>query len=113
MTEKFVVLYDEDCYGIFDTRADAEEYILSIAEESAYEDFLSEIMFPKNIFERGKLVKEDIWMTIDKYFSYWKLEDLDGVWIGHRPQPRQTVYSAMLASYVEEFIIMKAPYFAA
>ena len=111
MAEKFVVLYDENCEGIFDTLADAEEYVLSIAEESAYEDFLAEIMFPTNIFERGKLVKEDVWMTAEEYFSYWNLKDLADVWIGHRPQPRQTVYSAMLANYVEEFIIMSAPYF--
>ena len=56
MAEKFVVLYENDvCEGVFDTLADAEEYILSIAEEAAYENFLSEIMYGHVVYWRPGL----------------------------------------------------------
>ena len=41
---KYVVGYDEMAEVIAETRADAEEYILSVAEEYAYEDYASEVL---------------------------------------------------------------------
>lgn len=41
---KYLVGYDEMADVIAETRADAEEYILSIAEEYAYEDYASEVL---------------------------------------------------------------------
>lgn len=37
--KKYVIGYDEQCLFICKTRADAEEMILSIAEENAYENW--------------------------------------------------------------------------
>ena len=113
MAEKFVVLYEySDCEGIFDTEADAEEYILSLAEEAAYEDFLEYIMFPRNIWVRDEPEK---WMTAEDYFKMWKLKDLEDVWVnvgnGYRSVPRQTITSAMLSDFVEDFGIVKAYHF--
>ena len=114
MAEKFVILYEgSDCEGIFDIEADAEEYILSLAEEAVYEDFLGYIMFPRNIWVRDEPEK---WMTAEDYFDMWKLEDLEDIWmiVGNRYRrvPRQTSYSAMLSHFVEDYGIVKAHYFA-
>lgn len=114
MAEKFVVLYEcSNCEGIFDTETDAEEYILSLAEEAAYEDFLRYIMFPRNIWVRDEPEK---WMTIKEYFDMWKLEDLEDVWMYedgyYRSVSRQTSYSAMLKDFGEDFGIWKTYYFA-
>lgn len=114
MAEKFVVLYEcSSCEGIFDIEADAEEYILSLAEEAAYEDFLRYIMFPRNIWVRDEPEK---WMTAEDYFNMWKLEDMEDIWMYengyYRSAPRQTSYSAMLGSFVEDFSIVKVHHFA-
>lgn len=114
MAEKFAVLYEcSDCSGIFDTDADAEEYILSLAEEAVYEDFLEYIMFPRNIWVRDEPEK---WMTAEDYFDMWKLEDLEDVWMivndRYCKVPRQTSYSAMLSFFAENYGIWKAHYFA-
>lgn len=39
--KKYVVGYEEQCWFICKTRADAEEMILSIVEENMYEDWYS------------------------------------------------------------------------
>lgn len=49
MNIKFVVCYEEKCLVIVATRADAEEYILSLAEESVYEDYLYELLYYDNM----------------------------------------------------------------
>ena len=113
MAEKFVVLYEySDCDGVFDIESDAEEYILSLAEEAAYEDFLEYTMFPRNIWVRDEPEK---WMTAEDYFKMWKLEDLEDVWInvgnGYRSVPRQTITSAILGQFVEDYSIVKAHHF--
>ena len=82
---------DEYCnFGICSTRADAEELILSIAEEAAYYDYCEEIICGKKQ------------MTTEQYFNYiWALEDLEGIWTmddngkWHQVN-RQTSWSAIL-----------------
>ena len=59
---KFIVLWEEDCEGIFDIRGDAEEYILSLAEEMAYEHFLG------------------YYNSIEDWLNTWKLENLENFW---------------------------------
>ena len=85
---KYVVMYDDYCEIIFDTQADAEEYILSIAEEAVYEVFLQ-------CYEP------------EEWFDKWRLEDLSDVWVGGttKRQPRQTTYSAMLGYFADDWLI--------
>ena len=113
MAEKFVVLYENDiCEGVFDTLADAEEYIFSVAEEAAYEDFLSEIMCGHVVYWRPGEEAQYAYDTPDEWFSKWNLKDLEDVWlITGESQPRQTTYSAMLSYFSEYDEILKAPYF--
>ena len=62
--EKFVV-YDTDDYMevICDTRADAEEYILSLAEDNLFCDFCGEIHFydetPEDVIKEYELARQE------------------------------------------------------
>ena len=94
---KFIALWEEDCEGIFDTRGDAEEYILSVAEESAYEDFLC-------------------YDNIKDWLYTWRLENLEDVWKrfsngGYKKVPRQTSKSAILSYFSEGWHIQECNYF--
>ena len=113
MAEKFVVLYENDtCEGIFDTLADAEECILSIAEEAVYHDFLWAVMCSHVINWRPGEEAQYIYYTPEEWFNKWNLKDLEDVWlITGESQPRQTTYSAMLSFFVEYDEIYAAPYF--
>ena len=113
MAEKFVILYENDiCEGVFDTLADAEEYILSIAEEAAYEDFLREIMCGHVVQWRRGEGTQYAYDTPEEWFNKWNLEDWGEVWlITGESQRRQTIYSAMLSYFAEYDEILKAPYF--
>lgn len=99
IVDKYVVMYEDSncCLGIFDTEADAEEYILSWAEEGLYENFLFD-------------TAATIWCTIEEWFDTWKLEDLMPFWTGEIFIPRQTSYSMMLNDFSESLIIRKCPY---
>lgn len=112
MAEKFVVLYEGDCDGVFNSEADAAEYLLSIAEEAVYEDFLEFIMFPRNKWKLwvGAETEEE-WASAEQYFDVWKLEDLEDVWTNTGRVPRQTSYSAMLSNFTEDWVIQTVHYF--
>ena len=62
--EKFVV-YDTDDYMevICDTRADAEEYILSLVEENLFDDFCAEIIFydkaPEDVIKEYECARQE------------------------------------------------------
>ena len=82
---------DEYCnFGICSTRADAEELILSMAEEAAYDDYCEEILFGKKR------------LTTKQYFNYmWAKEGMDEIWVVDengklRQVNRQTFWSAIL-----------------
>ena len=113
MAEKFVVLYENDiCKGVFDTLANAEEYILSVAEEAAYVDFLGAILCGHVVnWQPGEEIQY-AYDTPEEWFNQWNLKDLEDVWlITGESQPRQTIYSAMLSYFVEYDEILEAPYF--
>lgn len=40
---KFVIMEDDFPYAVVDTQADAEEFVLSLVEEWAYENYLFEV----------------------------------------------------------------------
>ena len=40
--KKYVIGYEEQCFLVCKSRADAEEIILSIAEENVYEEWLAD-----------------------------------------------------------------------
>lgn len=103
---KYVIMYDDSCEIILDTLTDAEEYILSIAEEAAYEDFLADIMFSHASFFVGNDMI-DKYHEPEEWFDQWRLEDLSDVWVGGttKRQPRQTSYSAMLGYFAEDWRI--------
>lgn len=42
---KYLIGYEESPELVVGTRADAEEYILSLAEEAAYEDYVADILY--------------------------------------------------------------------
>ena len=113
MAEKFVVLYENDtCEGVFDTLSDAEEYILSVAEEAAYEDFLREIMCGHVVYWRPGEEAQYAYDTPEEWFNKWNLKEWGEVWlITGESQPRQTIYSAMLGYFSEYDEILTAPYF--
>lgn len=113
MAEKFVVMYDSDiCEGVFDTLADAEEYILSIAEEAVYHDFLRAVMCGHVVYWRPDEEAQYAYNTPEEWFNEWNLKDLEDVWlITGEPQPRQTIYSAILSYFSKYDEILKAPYF--
>lgn len=111
---KYVVMYDDYSEMIFDTLADAEEYILSIAEEGAYEDFLGDITFSHSSFFVGNDMV-DKYHEPEEWFDGWRLEDLSDVWVGGttKRQPRQTAYSAMLGYFAEDWQIEETKYMPA
>ena len=113
MAEKFVVMYDSDiCEGVFDTLADAEEYILSIAEEAVYHDFLRAVMCGHVVYWRPDEEAQYAYNTPEEWFNEWNLKDLEDVQlITGESQPRQTIYSAILSYFSEYDEILKAPYF--
>ena len=43
--KKYVVTWEDEVIVICKTRADAEEYVFSMVEENAYEDFLQSIRY--------------------------------------------------------------------
>ena len=113
MAEKFVVLYENDiCKGVFDTLANAEEYILSVAEEAAYVDFLGAILCGHVVHWRPGEEIQYAYDTPEVWFNQWNLIDLEDVWlITGEAQPRQTIYSAMLSYFAGSYNIFEAPYF--
>ena len=92
----WVVSDDYQMFGIFATQADAEEFILSLAEEKAYEDYVSEMYFGVSN------------MTTEKYVDYicglkhiqecWTM-DKNGHWHNY---PRCTTRSAILDAALED-----------
>ena len=72
--KKFVV-YDTDDYMevICNTRADAEEYILSLAEENLFDDFCAEIIFynkaPEDVIKEYECARQEY--NNHHYFHKW------------------------------------------
>jgi hypothetical protein len=96
----WVVSDEYQMFGIFSTRADAEEFILSLAEGKAYEDYISEIYHGMSN------------MTTEEYIDYvcnfkhlqkcWTMDE-NGKWhIG----PRYTTRSAILEAAIEDAIFI-------
>lgn len=56
---KFVIGYEENTLAITDTLTDAVEYLLSLVEENAYENFLYEINYYGNDMEEYIEVMRD------------------------------------------------------
>ena len=112
MTSKFIVMYDNEiCEGVFDTLTDAEEYILSIAEEAVYLDFLRETTQGYVTYWHPGEEAQYGYDTPEDWFNQWRLEDLEDMWpINDTPRPRQTAYSAMLDHFANDEIF-EVPYF--
>ena len=93
---KYVVYDDYRVRGIFNTEADAEEFVLAIAEEKAYEEYVDAIYYSDHL-------------TNENYFCYNQaladLEDINiydvalGQWFHTE---RQTFYSALLMNAIED-----------
>ena len=91
---KYVVGYDEMVDVVANTRADAEEYILSVAEEYAYEDYASEVLC--------------YGMTAEEWFSEFRARAEDAAdnrkcW-GRAPYE---TLSGFLLTYFGEYYIIK------
>lgn len=92
---------DEYCnFGICNTHADAEELVLSMAEEAAYYDYCEEILFGKRR------------LTTKQYFNYmWAQEGMDEIWTmdnngtWHQVK-RQTSWSAILDAALHDEIFI-------
>ena len=91
---KYLVGYEECADVIANTRADAEEYILSLAEENAYEEYAGEVLI--------------YGMTTEEWFSEYRVKAEDVAdyrkrW-GGRP-PYQTLSGYILTFYGEYYHI--------
>lgn len=79
--EKFVV-YDTDDYMevICDTRANAEEYILALAEENLFDDFCAEVHLyneaPEDVIKEYEFARKEY--NARRYY-FWKWE----TWYGY------------------------------
>lgn len=82
MSTKFVICYEESCLAIVATRADAEEYILSLAEEAIYEDYLAEMLCYDEM-SHEEYMAEQMFLFQERNDSYhWR--------------PMQTLYGYLL-----------------
>ena len=87
---KYLISYDETVEAIAETRADAEEYILSIAEEYVYEDYASEVLY--------------YGMTTEDWFSEFRARAEDASDLRKRwdRRPYET-FSGFLLTYFGEY----------
>ena len=82
-TTKFVVGYEEETLITTETLADAAEYLLSLAEENAYENFLYDInYYGDSIQDYIELLRDSI--DSEDYKTIYGLalnNNCDGYWI--------------------------------
>ena len=92
---KYLVGYDEMADVIAETRADAEEYILSIAEEYAYEDYASEVLCYD--------------MTAEEWFSEFRTRVADASYLRKRwgRRPYETLSGFILTYFGEYYTIQE------
>ena len=102
MKTKWVVSDDEMIFGIFDTEADAEEFIFSMAEEMAYDNYVEEVM----------LGTGGVAMTTEQYIqTHAAMKNFDDCWILDSATNRwtrvnrQTVYSYILDCALDTMFI--------
>lgn len=80
---KFVIGYEEEIIVITETRSDAEEFLLSILQEHAYENFIYEINYYNTDFnEYIESMKDGVRRNNIKTLYALALDDCsDGYWI--------------------------------
>ena len=73
---KYLISYEEEADTVANTRADAEEHILSLAEEAAYEDYVAEVFYynvnTKEYFEEFTDKMQEVNDYRKRYLSWQK-----------------------------------------
>lgn len=102
--DKYVVSDEYFIFAICDTEEDAQEFILAMAEERAYEDYCEEmILGNKNMNSEQYL---NYICALQDFNDFWTFDE-DGRW---HSTYRQTTWSAILdAAMHDELFIDEVP----
>ena len=94
---KFVIEYEDSVEVIVNTRADAEEYILSLAEDGAYDEYTGDLLYynvPHNEFMENYREHMD---AVNAYRRRWS--------VAYGQRTFQTLYGFMLNYHGEHYFI--------
>ena len=77
MKTKYVIFQDDEAIVIVTNRADAEEFVLSMCEEQAYENYIYELMADGDYLTHEEYVEQTIaerdsyrWNTCKTFYGY-------------------------------------------